>query len=111
MGAGPSSPGCAPPGLELPRCRRRNPERAEDSFALTEPPERGLPLTAGVWLAYGVGAVVGGAAELLWQPAVLLLPTAAVAAGVVVLAPRHPQPLDRANQHGAFLPCLYERGE
>lgn len=69
--------------------RSASPERAEDRFTLTDPSERGLPLTADVWLAYGVGAVVGGAAELLWQPAALLLPTAAVAAVVVLMAARH----------------------
>jgi uncharacterized membrane protein YoaK (UPF0700 family) len=62
--------------------RSASPERAEGRTIYTEPSERGLPLTADVWLAYGVGAVVGGAAELLWQPAALLLPVAAVA-GVV----------------------------
>jgi uncharacterized membrane protein YoaK (UPF0700 family) len=65
--------------------RSASPER----FTLTEPSERGLPLTADVWLAYGVGAVVGGGAELLWQPAALLLPAAAVAAVVVLMAARH----------------------
>jgi len=69
--------------------RSASPERGEDRFTLTEPSERGLPLTADVWLAYGVGAVVGGAADLLWQPAALLLPTAAVAAVVVFMAARH----------------------
>jgi uncharacterized membrane protein YoaK (UPF0700 family) len=69
--------------------RSASPERAEDRFTLTEPSERGLPLTADVWLAYGVGAVIGGAAELLWQPAALLLPAAAVAAVVVLMAVRH----------------------
>jgi uncharacterized membrane protein YoaK (UPF0700 family) len=68
--------------------RSASPER----FTLTEPSERGLPLTADVWLAYGVGAVVGGAAELLWQPAALLLPVAAVAAVVVLMAARHREP-------------------
>jgi uncharacterized membrane protein YoaK (UPF0700 family) len=72
--------------------RQGSPERAEDRFTLTEPPERGLPLTADVWLAYGVGAVVGGAAELLWQPAALLLPVAAVGAVVVLMAARHRAP-------------------
>jgi uncharacterized membrane protein YoaK (UPF0700 family) len=70
--------------------RSAYPERAaEERFALTEPSERGLPLTADVWLAYGVGAVVGGAAELLWLPAALLVPTAAVAAVVVLMAAYH----------------------
>jgi uncharacterized membrane protein YoaK (UPF0700 family) len=69
--------------------RSASPERAEDRFTFTEPSERGLPLTADVWLAYGVGAVVGGAAELLWQPAALLLPVAAVAAVVLLMAARH----------------------
>jgi uncharacterized membrane protein YoaK (UPF0700 family) len=72
--------------------RQASPERAEDRFTLTEPSERGLPLTADVWLAYGVGAVVGGAAELLWQPAALLLPVAAVGAVVVFMAARHRAP-------------------
>jgi len=63
-----------------------------DRFILTERSERGLPLTADVWLAYGVGAVVGGAAELLWQPAALLLPVAAVAVVVVLMAARHREP-------------------
>jgi uncharacterized membrane protein YoaK (UPF0700 family) len=67
----------APPGLD------------EGHPTRTESPERGLPLTADVWLAYGVGAVVGGAAELLWQPAALLLPIAAVAAVVALMATRH----------------------
>jgi uncharacterized membrane protein YoaK (UPF0700 family) len=66
-----------------------SPERADDRFTLTEPSERGLPLTADVWLAYCVGAVVGGAAELLWQPAALLLPVAGVAAVVVLMAAYH----------------------
>lgn len=60
-----------------------------DRFSPTEPSERGLPPTAYVWLTYGVGAVVGGAAELLWQPAALLLPVTAVAAVVVLMAARH----------------------
>ena len=68
--------------------RSAPPERTGDRFTLTEPSERGLPLTADVWLAYGVGAVVGGAAELLWQPVTLLLPAAAVAAVVVLMAAR-----------------------
>jgi uncharacterized membrane protein YoaK (UPF0700 family) len=55
--------------------------------------ERGLPLTADVWLAYGVGAVVGGAAQLLWQPAALLLPVAAVATVVALMAPRRSEPV------------------
>ena len=60
-----------------------------ERFAPTEPSERGLPPTAYVWLTYGVGAMVGGAAELLWQPAALLLPVTAVAAVVVLMAARH----------------------
>jgi uncharacterized membrane protein YoaK (UPF0700 family) len=72
--------------------RSESPGRAEDRHSLTEPSERGLPLTADVWLAYGVGAVVGGAAELLWQPAALLVPMAAVAAVVVLMAARHREP-------------------
>jgi uncharacterized membrane protein YoaK (UPF0700 family) len=69
--------------------RSASPERAEDRIILTEPSERGLPLTADVWLAYGVGAIIGGAAELLWEPAALLLPVAAVAGVVVLMAARH----------------------
>jgi uncharacterized membrane protein YoaK (UPF0700 family) len=69
--------------------RSASSERAEDRFTLTEPSERGLPLTADVWLAYGVGAIVGGATELLWEPVALLLPAAAVAAVVVLMAARH----------------------
>jgi uncharacterized membrane protein YoaK (UPF0700 family) len=46
-----------------------------------------------VWLAYGVGAVVGGAAQLLWQPAALLLPVAAVATVVALMAPRRSEPV------------------
>jgi uncharacterized membrane protein YoaK (UPF0700 family) len=72
--------------------RSASPERTEDRLPLTETSERGLPLTADVWLAYGVGAVVGGGAELLWQPAALLLPVAAVAAVVVLMAARHREP-------------------
>ena len=72
--------------------RSASPERAEDRIIFTEPSERGLPLTADVWLAYGVGAVVGGAAELLWEPAALLLPVAAVAGVVVLMAARHRAP-------------------
>jgi len=69
--------------------RSASPEHSEERSTLTEPSERGLPLTADVWLAYGVGAVVGGAAELLWQPGALLLPVAAVAAVVVLMAISH----------------------
>jgi uncharacterized membrane protein YoaK (UPF0700 family) len=69
--------------------RSASPERAEDRSTLTKPSESGLPLTTDVWLAYGVGAVIGGAAELLWQPAALLLPAAAVAAVVVLMAASH----------------------
>ena len=72
--------------------RSASPQHSEERFTLTEPSERGLPLTADVWLAYGVGAVVGGAAELLWQPGALLLPVAAVAAVVVLMAARHRGP-------------------
>ena len=72
--------------------RQSSPERAEDRFTLAEPSERGLPRTADVWLAYGVGAVVGGAAELLWQPGALLLPVAAVGAVVVLMAAHHRAP-------------------
>jgi uncharacterized membrane protein YoaK (UPF0700 family) len=72
--------------------RSASPPHSEERFTLTEPSERGLPLTADVWLAYGVGAVVGGAAELLWQPGALLLPVAAVAAVVVLMAARHRGP-------------------
>jgi hypothetical protein len=42
---------------------------------------------------YQVGAVVGGAAQLLWQPGALLLPVAAVAAVVALMAPRHSEPV------------------
>jgi uncharacterized membrane protein YoaK (UPF0700 family) len=73
-------------------------ERAEERPTLTEPSERGLPLTADVWLAYGVGAVVGGAAELLWQPGALLLPMAAVAAVVALMATRHQEPQTPAGE-------------
>jgi uncharacterized membrane protein YoaK (UPF0700 family) len=66
-----------------------SPGCSEERPTLTQPTERGLPLTADVWLAYGVGAVIGGAAELLWQPAALLVPVAAVAAVVVLMAVRH----------------------
>jgi uncharacterized membrane protein YoaK (UPF0700 family) len=72
--------------------RSASPERAENRLPLTEASERGLPLTADVWLAYGVGAVIGGAAELLWQPAALLVPMAAVAAVVALMAARHREP-------------------
>jgi uncharacterized membrane protein YoaK (UPF0700 family) len=68
------------------------PGRDEDRLSLTQPSERGLLLTADVWLAYGAGAVIGGAAELLWQPAALLVPMAAVAAVVVLVAARHREP-------------------
>lgn len=61
-------------------------------LTLAEQPWRGLPLTADVWLAYGVGAVVGGAAELLWRPAAPLPAVAAVAAVVVLMAARRPEP-------------------
>jgi uncharacterized membrane protein YoaK (UPF0700 family) len=73
-------------------------ERAEERPAFTERSERGLPLTADVWLAYGVGAVVGGAAELLWQPGALLLPVAAVAAVVALMATRHREPRTPAGE-------------
>ena len=69
--------------------RSAAPEHSEERFTLTQPSERGLPLTADVWLFYGGGAVVGGAAELLWQPGALLLPVATVAAVVVLMAVRH----------------------
>jgi uncharacterized membrane protein YoaK (UPF0700 family) len=72
--------------------RSASSEYSEERFTLTEPSERGLPLTADVWLAYGVGAVVGGAADLLWQPGALLLPVAAVAAVVVLMTTRHRGP-------------------
>lgn len=74
------------------RLRSASPGRGEDRAAPTERPGRGLPLTANVWLAYGFGAVVGGAADLLWRPAALLLPVAAVAAVVVLMAGRHREP-------------------
>jgi uncharacterized membrane protein YoaK (UPF0700 family) len=77
--------------------RSASPERAEDRFTLTEPSERGLPLTADVWLAYGAGAVVGGAAELLWHPAALLVPVVAVAA-VVLMATHHRGPPTPASE-------------
>lgn len=73
-------------------------EGAGERITLTEPRERGLPLTADVWLAYGVGAVVGGAAELLWQPGALLLPVAAVTAVVALMAPRHREPRTSAGE-------------
>ncbi len=41
---------------------------------------------AGVWFAYGVGAVVGGVAALRWQPVAILLPLIVVAAVVVTVA-------------------------
>jgi uncharacterized membrane protein YoaK (UPF0700 family) len=72
--------------------RSAAPEHSEARFTLTEPSERGLPLTADVWLAYGVGAIVGGAATLLWQPGALLVPVAAVATVVVLMAIRHHVP-------------------
>jgi uncharacterized membrane protein YoaK (UPF0700 family) len=78
--------------------RSASPERAEDRFTITEPSERGLPLTADVWLAYAVGAVVGGAAELLWQPAALILPLAAVAAVVVLMAAHRRGPRAPASE-------------
>ncbi len=71
------------------RLRSASPEHAEDRLASKGPSERGLPLTAEVWLAYGVRAAVGGAAGLLWQPAALLLPAAVVAAVVALMAARH----------------------
>ena len=43
-------------------------------------------------MAYGFGAVVGRAAELLWQPGALLLPVAAVVAVVVLMAARNHGP-------------------
>ena len=73
-------------------------ERAEERTTLTEPSERGLPLTADVWLAYGVGAVVGGAAELLWKPGALLLLMAAAAAVVALMATRYREPQAPAGE-------------
>jgi uncharacterized membrane protein YoaK (UPF0700 family) len=72
--------------------RSASPGRAEDRSTLTEPSERGLPVTADVWLAYGVGAVIGGASNLLWQPAALVLPAAAIAVVVVLMSARHREP-------------------
>jgi uncharacterized membrane protein YoaK (UPF0700 family) len=73
-------------------------ESAAERTTFTEPRERGLPLTADVWLAYGVGAVVGGAAQLLWQPGALVLPVAAVAAVVALMAPRPSEPVPPAGE-------------
>lgn len=46
------------------RLRSATPEHAEDRLASTGPSERGLPLTAEVWLAYGVGK--GGPDKRPW---------------------------------------------
>lgn len=61
----------------------------------TESPEQETPSAhdlaqpAAVWLVYGVGAVVGGLAELRWQSAATLLPAAVVAVVVVTAATRY----------------------
>ncbi|MGI8911430.1 MAG: YoaK family protein, partial [Rubrobacteraceae bacterium] len=44
-----------------------------------QPSARGLLLPADVWLAYGAGAVAGGAAQLLWWPMAVLFPAGIVA--------------------------------
>jgi len=63
----------------------------EDEERLEPAPSsvRGLLLPADVWLAYGAGAVAGGAAHLLWWPMAVLLPAGVVATVVSVAAVRH----------------------
>ena len=64
----------------------------EDDEELPEPAPpsaRGLLLPADVWFAYGTGAVAGGAAQLLWWPMGVLLPTTVVATVVCVAVIRH----------------------
>jgi len=51
-----------------------------------QPSARGLLLPADVWLAYGAGAVAGGAAQLLWWPMAVLFPAGIVAMVVCVAA-------------------------
>ena len=58
--------------------------RPADPAQEERPPERGLELPAGVWFAYGAGAVAGGAAELRWKPIAISLPITLVAAVVVI---------------------------
>ena len=52
------------------------------------PPKRGPGLTAGVWLSYLIGAIVGSAAVSWWVPGATALPLVFVAA-VVLVAARH----------------------
>lgn len=63
-------------------------EDDEGSSEQEAPSARGLLLPADVWLAYGTGAVAGGAAQLLWWPAGVLLPAGVVAVVVCIAAIR-----------------------
>lgn len=47
---------------------------------------RGVGLDSSVWVAYGIGAILGGAAELEWQAGSVALPLLAVAAVIGVAA-------------------------
>ena len=61
--------------------------REDDDKPEPPPPSaRGLLLPADVWLAYGTGAVVGGAAQLVWWPMAVLFPAGIVT--IVVCAAR-----------------------
>ncbi len=64
-------------------------EDSEESPEPAPPSARGLLLPADVWLAYGTGAVVGGAAQLLWWPMAVLFPAIIVATVVFVATIRH----------------------
>ena len=65
-------------------------------------PRRQDTLLASLSLAAGcvdaVGYLVGGAAELLWQPGALLLPMATVVAVVALMATRHREPRAPAGE-------------
>lgn len=66
-----------------------NPGQGDEERPEPPPPSaRGLLLPADVWLAYGAGAVAGGAARLLWWPIEVLLPASIVAVVVCAAAAR-----------------------
>lgn len=71
--------------IRTPRILREDDEKPEPP----PPSARGLLLPADVWLAYGTGAVVGGAAQFLWWPLAVLFPAGIVATVVCVAAIRY----------------------